>query len=71
MKKKIFIIMKANKKSQKNYICNCTRTCYSSDDVGNLNITNASSINEGVYVCVAENVAGVVRKFTYLTVNGN
>lgn len=43
---------------------------YSFNEVGNLFINNANSKYEGLFVCVAENIAGVAKKAIYLKVYG-
>ncbi|CAH0719263.1 unnamed protein product, partial [Brenthis ino] len=44
-------------------------TDMSFDETGNLYIKNSSSTHEGIYVCAAENLAGIARKTFFLTVN--
>ncbi|XP_046970994.1 hemicentin-2-like isoform X2 [Vanessa cardui] len=43
-------------------------TYLSFDEYGNLYLKNASSIHEGLYVCIAENLAGIAKKNYFVAV---
>ncbi|KAJ2945136.1 hypothetical protein O0L34_g9197 [Tuta absoluta] len=44
-------------------------TDLSFDEYGNLNISNIKTDRAGLYTCIAENVAGIAKKSTYVKVN--
>ncbi|KAJ0172778.1 hypothetical protein K1T71_011917 [Dendrolimus kikuchii] len=50
-------------------VLNENTSTVSFNDFGNLYVKNVTFDNEGEYVCVAENLAGIAKKSTYLIVN--